>query len=395
MAKQREYDAIVIGAGQAGGPLATAFARAGRKTALIEREHVGGTCINEGCTPTKTMVASARVAYLARRGADYGVETGPISVDLAKVRERKRNIVKSFREGSERRIIETQGLDLLYGEARFTGPKTLDVKLNDGGETLSLRADTIVINTGERPSMPDVPGLDSVPTLNSTTIMELDSVPAHLIVLGGSYVGLEFAQMFRRFGSRVTIVQRGGQLLSREDPDIAEAVAAILREDGIELLLRTKLARASMAPAGEVAITVATPEGERTLGGSHVLVALGRTPNTDDLNLTAAGVATDDKGYIPVNAKLETNAPGIYAARGCTRRPGLHAYLLRRLPYPQGESARGRHGYHDRAPGPLHRLHRPATGARRLERGRREGSRPQLPRGEDADERCGPRARGG
>jgi len=219
MSTSERYDAIVIGAGQAGGPLSTALARSGKRTALIEREHVGGTCINEGCTPTKTMVASARVAYLARRGADYGVETGPVQVNLARVRERKRNIVKSFRTGSLRRIESTPGVELICAEARFTGPRRIAV------EGRTLEAELVFINTGCRPAAPDVKGLDQVPSLDSTSIMELDQVPEHLLVLGGGYIGLEFGQMFRRFGSQVTIVQRAEQLLGREDPDVAAAVA--------------------------------------------------------------------------------------------------------------------------------------------------------------------------
>src|SRR5690349_5717745 len=311
------YDAIVIGSGQGGGPLSSALARSGRRTALIEREHVGGTCINEGCTPTKTMVASARVAYLARRGADYGVHTGPITVDLARVRQRKRDIVADFRGGSERRIEATDGLDLLRAAARFTGPKTLELRL-PGGQTRQLSADLIVVNTGARPSPAHVPGVEDVPTLTSTTIMELDALPEHLLVLGGGYIGLEFGQMFRRFGSRVTIIHHGPQLLSREDADVAEAVAGILREDGVEVLLRADTLRAERtgsdgeAPGG-IRLTVRTPEGERMLDGSHLLVAIGRTPNTDDLGADAAGIQLDKHGYIIVNDRLETSAPGVYA----------------------------------------------------------------------------------
>lgn len=312
MTAAQHYDAIVIGAGQGGGPLATALARAGSKTALIEREHVGGTCINEGCTPTKTMVASARVAHLARRAADYGVRTGPVTVDMAKVRERKRAIVNDFRGGSERRIAETEGVDLLMGEASFSGPKALEVHLN-GGETRQLTADRLFINTGARPTRPPMSGLDRVPALDSTSIMELDSVPEHLLVLGGGYVGLEFGQMFRRFGSRVTIVQRGDQLLAREDADVAEAVAAIMREDGIDVLLDTAALSAEQAGDGGIRLAVRTPEGERALAGSHLLLAAGRAPNTERLNLAAAGVRTDKRGFIPVNERLETNVPGIYA----------------------------------------------------------------------------------
>jgi pyruvate/2-oxoglutarate dehydrogenase complex dihydrolipoamide dehydrogenase (E3) component len=216
MTKTEQYDAIVIGAGQAGNPLSRALAGAGWKTALIERAHVGGTCVNEGCTPTKTMVASARVAYLARRAGDYGVRTGPVTVDMGRVRQRKREIVESFRGGNRQRIDGTENLDLLLGEARFVGPKEIEVTLNEGG-TRRLTADKILINAGARPRVPALPGLEKVPYLDSTAIMELDQVPEHLLVIGGGYIGLEFGQMFRRFGSRVTIVHRRGQLLARRD----------------------------------------------------------------------------------------------------------------------------------------------------------------------------------
>jgi pyruvate/2-oxoglutarate dehydrogenase complex dihydrolipoamide dehydrogenase (E3) component len=301
------YDDIVIGAGQSGGPLSSALARAGRRTALIEREHVGGTCINEGCTPTKTMVASARVAYLARRGADYGVRTGPITIDMVQVRKRKRDIVESFRSGGERRIVTTPGLDLLKGEARFVGPKT--ILMGDD----QLTADRFFLNVGARPSRPAIPGLDSVPILNSTSIMELDSVPEHLLVLGGGYVGLEFGQMFRRFGSQVTIVQRGPRLLGREDADVTDAVADILREDGLTVLLQTDAVRVGPGDGGKIRLVVRSTDGEHTLDGSHLLVAVGRTPNTDSLNLAATGLDVDKNGFLPANDRLETKVSGIYA----------------------------------------------------------------------------------
>ena len=307
-----QYDAIVIGAGQAGGPLSTALARAGWKTAIIERVHVGGTCINEGCTPTKTMVASARVAYLARRGADYGVHTGPVTVDMTVVRQRKRDIVESFRNSSQQSIESTEGVDLLMGEARFTGPKLVEVRLNNG-EIRQLTAGAIFLNTGDRPSKPSLNGLERVAALDSTSIMELDIVPEHLLVIGGGYVGLEFGQMFRRFGSQVTIVQRGKYLLNREDPDVAGEVAKIMREDGIEVLLETTPQRVEQPAGGAILLTVHTPAGERTLHGSHLLLAAGRTPNSDWLNLAAAGVQVDKRGSIQVNERLETNVPGIYA----------------------------------------------------------------------------------
>jgi pyruvate/2-oxoglutarate dehydrogenase complex dihydrolipoamide dehydrogenase (E3) component len=305
------YDAIVIGAGQAGGPLAGAFARAGRRTALVERAHVGGTCVNEGCTPTKTMVASARVAYLARRGADYGVRTGPVSVDLARVRQRKRDIVASFRKGSERGL-DRAGVELVRGEGRFSGPSGVRVRLEGGGER-DLTAPLVFINTGDRPARPALPGLDRVPALDSTTVMELDEVPEHLLVLGGGYIGLEFGQMFRRFGSRVTIVQRGAHLLAREDDDVADGVAQVLREDGIEVLLNATARGAEPGPGGAVRLTVTADGGERVLTGSHLLVAAGRVPNTDRLDPAAAGIATDERGFVVVNERLETNVPGHYA----------------------------------------------------------------------------------
>lgn len=311
MVQEQTYDAIVIGAGQSGGPLSSALAGAGRRTALIESTHIGGTCINEGCTPTKTMVASARVAYLAGRGAGYGVRTGPVSVDLVKVRQRKREIVESFRGGSERRIEDTANLDWLRGEARFTGHKTVEVHLHTG-EIQALRAGLIVINTGCRPALPPIAGLPGVGALDSTSIMELDRVPDHLLVLGGGYVGLEFAQMFRRFGSRVTIIQRGSRLLGREDPDIADAVAEILRQDGIDVLLDTA-ANSARRDGDAISLELRGPEETRTLTGSHLLVATGRVPNVEALNLAAAGIATREGGFIRVDERLQTNVSDIYA----------------------------------------------------------------------------------
>ena len=306
------YDAIVIGSGQAGTPLARALAEAGRRTALVEREHVGGTCVNEGCTPTKTMVASARVAYLARRAADYGVRTGPVAVDMTKVRERKRGIVERFRGGSERGLAKLAGLDLIRGEAQFGGPHEVAVTLGDGGSR-ALSSDLIFLNPGARPSRPSLPGLDGVPALDSTSIMELDAVPDHLLVLGGGYIGIEFGQMFRRFGARVSLVQRARQLCAREDPDVAQAVEGILRDDGIDIVLGAEARRVERGADGAIRLTVRESGGvERTLTGSHLLVAVGRTPNTDRLNLQAAGIETDPRGFIRVNDRLETNVKGVY-----------------------------------------------------------------------------------
>jgi pyruvate/2-oxoglutarate dehydrogenase complex dihydrolipoamide dehydrogenase (E3) component len=304
------YDLIVIGSGQGGGPLAGTFAKAGRKALLVERVHVGGTCINEGCSPTKTMVASGRVAYLTRRAADYGVHTGPIGIDMARVRQRKQEIVDSFRDGSQRRI-EDAGVELLFGTASFTGPKTIHIALNDGGQR-EATAPAIVIDTGGRPAALTVPGAGTVRSLSSTTIMELDTVPEHLMVVGGGYIALEFAQLFRRLGSQVTVIQRGKQLLSREDADMAEEVRKILVEDGLEVLLETQTVRVGPRDGG-VDVIVSSKDAEQTIYGSHLLDAVGRTPNTEDLDLAAAGIEATERGHIPVNERLETNVPGVYA----------------------------------------------------------------------------------
>ncbi len=305
------FDAIVLGTGQAGKPLALDLGAAGRRTAVVEREYVGGTCVNVGCTPTKTVVASARVAYLARRAADFGVRCGPVEVDLAQVRRRKQAIVDDFRTGGRRRLEQAENVELIFGEGRFTAPKVVEVTLKTGGAR-ALTADAIFINAGCRPARPAIDGLDRVEALDSTSIMELSALPEHLLVLGGGYVGLEFAQMFRRFGSTVTVVQHGKQLLTREDPDVAEEVRKVLQEDGIEVLLQTEATRVQAA-AGGVVLRVRGPDGDRTVAGSHLLVAAGRAPNSDGLNLAAAGVRVDARGFILVNERLETNVAGVYA----------------------------------------------------------------------------------
>lgn len=305
------YKAIIIGSGQAGNPLARALGQAGWKTALIERAYIGGTCINYGCTPTKTMFNSARVAYLARRATDFGVHHGEVTVNMREVRARKQRVVEEFRESGLKGIKQTQNLDLITGNARFIGPHEIEVQLNDG-EIRSLTAEKIFINTGGRPARPKLPELDDVPTLDSTSIMELDELPEHLLVLGGGYIGLEFGQMFRRFGSRVTIVQRVDQLLGREDSDVAAAILQVMKEDGIEVLLNTEATRVRK-DGTQINLTVRNADGEQTLSGTHLLLAVGRKPNTEDLNLSAAGIETDQQGNIKVNNKLETNVPGVYA----------------------------------------------------------------------------------
>jgi pyruvate/2-oxoglutarate dehydrogenase complex dihydrolipoamide dehydrogenase (E3) component len=311
MPPPQHYDAIVIGSGQGGNPLCQALANAGLRTALIEKIHVGGTCINEGCTPTKTMVASGRVAYLARRGADYGVRTGAVPIAMERVRKRKRDIVNSFRSGNERRIAKTKNLDLIYGLAAFTGPKSIVVRAQKRGE-LHFTADRYFLNAGCRPAVPAIPGLATVPYLDSTSIMELAKVPPQLLVLGGGYVGLEFAQLFRRLGSRVTILQSAAQLLGREDQDIAEAVATILKQDGIQIHLNSTVEKVSRSRS-RITLNFRASGKSRKVEGTHLLVATGRVPNSDTLNLPAAAISTDAHGFIRVNEKLETSAKDIFA----------------------------------------------------------------------------------
>ena len=303
------FDAIVIGSGQGGNPLAGALAAAGKKTALIERQDVGGTCINRGCTPTKTMVASARAAYMARRGADYGVRLGPVTVDMGRVRERKRAIVRSFRESGEKRL-KNAHVELIRGEASFTGPGQIRVALHGGGER-QLSAAQFFINTGTHSGVPAIEGLKTVPYLDNETIMELDYVPEHLVILGGGYIGVEFSQMFRRFGSKVTVIQSGSQLLKEEDQEVAAEVDKILRQDGIEILFNARTERVTRANGG-ISLTVALEGKAHTIAATDLLVATGRVPNTEALKPAAAGIEVDQRGFIRSNDRLETSAPGVY-----------------------------------------------------------------------------------
>ncbi|HSF17591.1 MAG TPA: mercuric reductase [Vicinamibacteria bacterium] len=313
MGTTESYEAIVIGTGQAGKPLARSLAQAGRRTAIIEKEEkVGGSCVVRGCTPTKTMVASARVAYLARRASDYGVSTGSVSVDLDKVRERKRKIVDQFSEGNRKGLEQQANLDLIFGEASFVSGREIRVARPDGPEA-RLEAPLIFINAGARPRTPEIPGLSDVPFLDSTSIMELARVPDHLVIIGGGYISVELGQMFRRFGARVTIVQRQEQLLPREDEDVATELATILREEGIDILLSSTPRSIARNGEGGTNVVVDRPEGGQILSASHLLVATGRVPDTAGLKLEAAGIKVDPLGFIPVNDRLETTAEGIYA----------------------------------------------------------------------------------
>jgi pyruvate/2-oxoglutarate dehydrogenase complex dihydrolipoamide dehydrogenase (E3) component len=306
-----QVDAIMIGSGQAGNPLAGAFAGKGKRVVMIESKHVGGTCVNEGCTPTKTMVASAKIADQARRGPEFGVHTGSVSVKMAEVRKRKREVVDVWRSGSEKKLEDEKNIELVRGLGSFSGPKTVSVALTDGG-TRSFTAEHIFINTGLRSATPDVEGLDTVPFLTNESVMELDHVPERLLILGGSYIAVEFAQMFRRFGASVTVISNGPQLMPREEADIAVCLGAIFAEDGIDVVLNAKATNVAKSVDG-IALTVQTKDGERTLQGSALLLAAGRTPNSEALNLAAAGLEADAHGFIPVNERLETAVPGIYA----------------------------------------------------------------------------------
>ncbi|MDH3497552.1 MAG: mercuric reductase [Gemmatimonadota bacterium] len=306
------FDVIIVGAGQAGVPLAARFAEAGRRVALIERAHVGGTCVNYGCTPTKTMVASARAAHMVRTAGRLGVHVGDVQVDLAAVVERKNRIVTEWRAGVERRL-ERAGdrLTLVRGNARFVGERLIGVN------GTRYTADTIVLNVGARPATPNVPGLDRVPTLDSTGIMELRALPEHLIVLGGGYIGCEFGQMFRRFGAPVTIVHRGQHLLDREDSDVSVAIEDVFRREGIDLRLGVS---ASTASADQGGVRLQLTDGT-AVTGSHALVAVGRVPNTGDLGCAAANIALDRRGFVTVDDAYRTSAAGVYAVGDVTGGP--------------------------------------------------------------------------
>jgi len=303
-------DAVILGSGQAGKPLASALANAGWKTVIVERQYVGGTCINFGCTPTKTMVASARVAYLARPAADFGVNAGPITVDMSRVVARKQGIVERFRNYGTQKLQQTKNLELVFGTAKFVDARTVEVTGDQG--TLRFTAPKIVINTGARPNKPPIPGLADVPTLDSTSVMELSGVPQHLLVLGGGFIGLEFAQMYRRFGSEVTVFEGMARLAPRDDEDVGEALQAILREDGLRIECSAQVERVE-GKQGAITLHYKQNGQAHSVRGSHLLVAVGRRPNSDDLDLAAAGVNTDRGGFIGVDDTLQTNVAGIYA----------------------------------------------------------------------------------
>jgi pyruvate/2-oxoglutarate dehydrogenase complex dihydrolipoamide dehydrogenase (E3) component len=306
-----KYDAIVIGSGQAGTPLSKDLAKSGLKTALIEKRWVGGTCVNDGCTPTKTMISSAKLAWSIANSKKLGIHTGDFSVDLPAILQRKNDIVDSMRGGSEKGILKTDNLDLIYGTARFTGPKEITVKLNTGEEQI-FSADQIFINAGERPAVPEIEGIQEIDYLTSTSIMEVQEIPEHLVIIGSGYIALEFGQMYRRFGSKVTILEKSKRILKHEDEDIAEEIVKILKEEEIDILVNCSVG--SVKKVGEkIFVSVLADGTDKTITCSHVLIGAGRTPNTKQLGLETAGVKVNEKGYIQVNEKLETTAEGIYA----------------------------------------------------------------------------------
>jgi pyruvate/2-oxoglutarate dehydrogenase complex dihydrolipoamide dehydrogenase (E3) component len=310
----RTYDAIIIGTGQAGPSLAVRLASTGMRVAIIERKRFGGTCVNTGCIPTKTLVASARAAHVARRAGEYGVSIGgAISVDMKKVKERKDGVVRLSNQGVEKWLRNTENLTVYQGHARFEDRHRIRV-----GDEL-LEADTIFINVGGRASVPPLRGLDQMSYLTNSTMMDVDFLPEHLIVIGGSYVGLEFAQMYRRFGSEITIVEMGPRLIQREDEDISEAIRTILESEGINIRLSAECIRLEER-GDKVAVHVDCSSGDKTVIGSHTLLAVGRVPNTDDLGLEHARIAVDQRGYIQVDDQLRTNVPGIYALGDCNGR---------------------------------------------------------------------------
>ncbi|QKJ32476.1 mercuric reductase [Mucilaginibacter mali] len=308
----KQYDAIIIGAGQAGVPLAKKLALSGKKTAIIEKRYIGGTCVNDGCTPTKTMVASAKMAYMARVSAPLGVTIKKFSVDMPTIKKRKDDVVNMFRNGSQKGLEKTKGLDILMGEATFTGPKALSVKMNDGG-VQELQADLIFINTGTKTTIPAIDGLSDIGYLTSTTILDLDEVPEHLLIIGGNYIGLEFGQMFRRFGSKVSVIERSARIISREEADVSAEMTKHLEAEKISILTNSAVTAFKQKKNGKITAIIKTRDTEQKVKCTHVLIAAGRSPQTETLGLDKAGVKIDEHGYIIVNKKLETNVAGIYA----------------------------------------------------------------------------------
>lgn len=306
----KHYDAIIIGAGQAGTPLAKKLAESGKKTAVIEKRFIGGTCVNDGCTPTKAMIASARAAFKARTADILGVYTGQVKVDLKKIKKRKDDIVESFRTSSQKGLEATKNLDVIFGEASFSDVRELTVMTGSG--EIKMSADLIFINTGATPQIPELKGLDKIAYLTSTTILDLTEVPKHLVVLGGNYIGLEFGQMFHRFGSKVTILEKSSRITGREDEDVSTELSKILREEGLQIITDVVVDEIK-EKNGVIKLSLKSDKINKNITASHFLIAAGRMPQTALLKLEIPGVITDEEGHIKVNEKLETNVKGIYA----------------------------------------------------------------------------------
>jgi pyruvate/2-oxoglutarate dehydrogenase complex dihydrolipoamide dehydrogenase (E3) component len=319
MSQPEPFEVLILGSGQGGKLLAWHMARSGRRTAVVERRWIGGSCPNIACLPSKNEIWSARVAHLAQHASLFGTTTGPVATDMAKVRQRKRDMVAREIEFHLQNYKAT-GAELIMGTGRFVGPKTTEVRLNDGG-TRVLAGEQVFLNVGTHAAIPSVPGLEAARPLTHIEALELDYLPSHLIVLGGGYVGLELAQTYRRFGSRVTILQSGPQLMSQEDPDVAEEMQRILRGEGIQILLVAETLKVQGRSGEGVILTVRTSSGEQTIEGSDLLVAAGRIPNTDGIGLEEAGVKLDGRGYIRVNERLETTASGVWALGECAGSP--------------------------------------------------------------------------
>jgi len=319
MLNKDQFEILIIGSGEAGKFLAWTMAKTGRRTAVVERRLIGGSCPNIACLPSKNIIHSAKVAELTRRAVEFGVATGPITIDMAGVRARKRQMVDGLINLHLDRY-KASGAELILGEARFVAPRTVEVKMKDGTATF-LSGDQIFLNVGTHAAIPDVPGLKAARPLTHVEALELDRVPEHLVVLGGGFVGLELAQAMRRFGSPVTVLERGTQLAGREDGDVAEEILRLFREDGIEVLLSTDLLQVEGLSGQGIKVRVRNPQGERTVEASDFLVAAGRVPNTQGLGLENTGVELDDRGYIRVNERLQTTAPGIWAMGECAGSP--------------------------------------------------------------------------
>jgi pyruvate/2-oxoglutarate dehydrogenase complex dihydrolipoamide dehydrogenase (E3) component len=320
MSQPEPYEDVVLGSGAGGKLLAWHLARSGRRVAVVERRYVGGSCPNINCLPSKNEVWSAKVADLVHHAAQFGMVTGPVTLDMAKVRQRKREMVEGL-VALHLDLYKKSGAELIMGDGRFVAPRTLEVRLRDGSGTRVLTGERVFLNLGTRATIPPAPGLADARPMTNIELLEIDRLPAHLIVLGGGYVGLEFAQAYRRFGSRVTVIQHRPQLLDREDPDVADAVERLFADEGIEVLVSAKTLQVEGRSGEGVRLQVRTPQGERPLEGSDVLVATGRTPNTAGIGLDTAGVRLDERGYVQVNDRLETSAPGVWAIGECAGSP--------------------------------------------------------------------------